>query len=836
MRVFKTFDKKSAQRRTIYLGLVLFATFGVLAIIVTWPLVANLTTHLPGGSDDTLVHYWNGWSIQQTLASGRFSLHTPYLFYPNGISLVTHNIAWFNLALLLNLTLCGCTAFFLSYRLTSDYRASFLAGLIYLAWPFRLSQLDHPNLLATQWLPIFFLFLIYTIERGRWRDAFLTGLFFAFVGYTRWQQLIPTTVLALIYFVWAAPFWLPKSRRYILSRLVLAGGVGILILFPPLLLLVQERDGGDLAELMREGEETVMQTDVLAYFTPAASHPLLGSQTEPFYDRYYADRSGGRRYPAYIGFVALTLFFFGIWFQRKKGVPWALMFTALVLLALGPLLRFNGRFYPGIPTLYRSLSSVFAAIRLMRVPGRYNVFLALPVSVLAAYGVAGLTAHKRWNSRRMATLVAGLLGALIVLEYLAVPVPVHDVSATRSFYAQLADEPGDFAVLNLPIDPLKAKEYMFNQVAHGRPILQGHLSRVPGDAYAYLDSDPWLRVLRQAQEMSPALSDVSHQLANLNERNIRYIIINKWLVGADRVSHWRGYLATEPRYEDNRIAVYSTSPQAGRDFELLEEMTPGLGPVSSIVSTDCLNPESTLEVDVAWASTGALDQDYRVAISLLDTAGDIHQREEFPLSTVWPTSQWSADSLAWGYYPLQVSSSIPLGEYTVRLALLDVETGRIEGKSMPLQPVRIQSEICDLAEVPEATDLNAVYGNQLRLQEYEAERRGSHQNLTLYWRAEQRMDTDYKVFVHISNPATGIPVAQVDAMPHQNAYPTTFWWPGETVKDVISIALDDVPAGHYGIAIGVYDPSNGERLPLVNSQGQSISDGRLVLDETVEVR
>ena len=306
-------------------------------------------------------------------------------------------------------------------------------------------------------------------------------------------------------------------------------------------------------------------------------------------------------------------------------------------------------------------------------------------------------------------------------------------------------------------------------------------------------------------------------------------------MGADRVAHWRSYLATAPRYEDEVIAVYSTLPEAGRDFELMAQMAPGLGPVRTIVSANCLNPGSAMEINVAWGSSGPLDQNYDVTVSLVDDAGHVHQTEEYPLSTVWPTSEWTANSLAWGYYPLFLAPSIPEGEYNIKLQLLDANTGRSVGDPVLLEPVAVQAAVCNLAENAEAKDVNAVFGDQLRLLEYETRRNDGLQNVTLYWRSERRMETDYMIFVHIFDPATGIPVAQDDAMPHRSAYPTTFWWPGETVADLIPISLNGVPPGSYGIAVGVYEPSTGERLSLVNSLGQLIPDGRLVLDEIVEI-
>ena len=61
------------------------------------------------------------------------------------------------------------------------------------------------------------------------------------------------------------------------------------------------------------------------------------------------------------------------------------MALALLLLALGPILRLNGRLYDGVPTLYRMLEPLFL-FRLIRVPERFNIVLALPLAVMAAYG------------------------------------------------------------------------------------------------------------------------------------------------------------------------------------------------------------------------------------------------------------------------------------------------------------------------------------------------------------------------------------------------------------------------------------------------------------------
>jgi hypothetical protein len=833
------------------IALAIFVAYAGLACLTTWPLAACLGTHLPSNSDDTLLHYWNGWWVQQALASGQSPLYTTFLFYPRGLSLVTHNIAWFqvllwlaleplvggiaayNLSLLFNLTLCGCAFFWLAHKLSGDWRAAFLSGLVYQAWPYRVSQLDHPNLLATYWLPLFFLYLVYTIRSRRWRDSLLAGLFFALTGYTRWQQLIPAVLMGLVYFAATVPAWLPAYKQ-VLPRLALAGGLATLLLLPPgLLLLDQERSVGDSANLLREGEEAVMQTDVLAYLTPASSHPVLGKQTQPLYDRYYSDRTSERRAPAYVGFVALLLALAGVLSRRKESLPWVLMAALLILLALGPVLRFNGQLYQ-VPMLYSFLEPI-VLVRLMRGPDRFNVFLALPISMLAAYGTAGLLTYKRWNSPLRAALVSGLLSSLIVFEYLAIPAVVKDMSSVSPFYTQLAEEPGSAAappaVLDLPIDVLKAKLYMFEQVTHKHPILGGNISRLPDDAYSFIDGNPWLQALHWTNEIPPELGDVSRHLGVLARDNIRYIIIHKGVVGADRVAHWQRYLLIKPRYVDDRIVVYSTAPEPGRDYQLLDELLPGFGPIQVVVSTGCANPGRALEVDIGWGSMRSPGRDLEATLSFVGSDGAIHQAESFPLSPTWPTSQWPGQAISWGYYPLSLSPSLPAGAYTITLGLLDPATRQPIGKLMPIQPITVQAPICNLATEPEATDVNALFGDELQLLEYKLRPKTRRLDVTLYWRSQRRMKVDYKIFVHVFDPATDEIVAQDDAMPHRGAYPTTLWWPGETLEDRFAISLDGVPPGTYGIAVGVYDPLSGERLPAIDSQGQKISDNRLVLEK-----
>lgn len=116
--------------------------------------------------------------------------------------------------------------------------------------------------------------------------------------------------------------------------------------------------------------------------------------------------------------------------------------------------------------------------------------------------------------------------------------------------------------------------------------------------------------------------------------------------------------------------------------------------------------------------------------------------------------------------------------------------------------------------------------------------------LVLYWQANQPVTTDYKVFVHLvgsseaTPDATGVVPriwAQRDQLPDGGAYSLQRWLPGEVVADRVQLILPRaLPPGRYDLLIGMYHPATGERLPLLDGDGQLLDD-KLTLRQRVYV-
>ncbi len=84
--------------------------------------------------------------------------------------------------------------------------------------------------------------------------------------------------------------------------------------------------------------------------------------------------------------------------------------------------------------------------------------------------------------------------------------------------------------------------------------------------------------------------------------------------------------------------------------------------------------------------------------------------------------------------------------------------------------------------------------------------------IALRWESLRSVQYDYQVFVHLLNGA-GEKLAQRDGQPVQWMRPTSSWRMGETIIDHYGLVLPaEALPGSYSVAVGLYDPVNGQRL------------------------
>jgi hypothetical protein len=528
--------------------------------------------------------------------------------------------------------------------------------------------------------------------------------------------------------------------------------------------------------------------------------------------------------------------------ERKDTWFWLGLASLCLVFAWGPNLRFNTVPYTGIPLPYRLIGWLLP-IKLLRNPHRFTALLAVPVAVLAAYGALAL---KTWLAQRRpgrwgAFSVAWplFLGALILADYWSVPTATVSADVPE-FYYNLAEEPGDFAVMGLPGTRGHTEYYMFYQTVHERPILGGHVSRLPPEALAFASSVPLIAGVYEEAPWRVCPPDLSRQLSMLADAGFRYIITHKGIASQRKLDPWRSCLVISPRYEDEELEAYTTTPVASRDFSLQHYLGDGVGLIETVLHQERVYPDAVLDIDVIWGTEDRPERDLQVEIALLDGEG-VGQRERIEISPAWPTGDWPVNAIVRDAYAFQIDPWLSGGMWTVAVRLVPARDDRPgdADRGHPTDYVDVGQVLMEAPKrvfgVPTmAHTVGADFGDVLRLLGYDLNVTPDALHLVLHWQALQRMDKSYKIFVHLQAVGSDELVAQRDVVPRDWTYPTTWWEEGEVVSDEMELLLEEVPPGEYRLWLGVYQLLTGERLPISDPGPEfDAVQGRLMLPDRI---
>jgi hypothetical protein len=238
-----------------------------------------------------------------------------------------------------------------------------------------------------------------------------------------------------------------------------------------------------------------------------------------------------------------------------------------------------------------------------------------------------------------------------------------------------------------------------------------------------------------------------------------------------------------------------------------------------------LKPGDTLELTVVWQAQRPMTTGYTAFAHMVDESGkgwtgDDHQ----PYDGIYPTSAWGAGEMVRDTFTLMVPAGASPGLYDIEVGWYDPSTQQRlrvgQGNAFRLAVLPVA---WDEPESQPLTPLEARFGGLISMESYDWQVGPGALDLTLRWSADEYLDTDYTVFVHLVDPHTGDQVlAQDDAAPLRGRWPTSLWLPGVAVDDVHTIPLPpDLPPGDYELLVGLYDPATGIRL-LIPEYGDAL--------------
>jgi hypothetical protein len=807
----------------------------MLALVMAYPAVTQLSTHLLGDSTDVYINPWANWWTAKVLREGIDFYETDYLFYPRGVHLHFHSfshvntllwlplaplmgdIAAYNLTVLISYPLAAFAMYLLARDLELSGPAAFLAGLVYGFSPYHLAKADNPVLCSTQWIPLFVLFFLRGIRRKDLHSGILAAVFMVLTALTSWHLMTLTSVWVGLYLLYSFLFERGLWDRRALCVLILTVLLSGLILAPFLYPLVHEVLTVDKPYVARPD---MAGNDLLAFFVPGPGHPLLGSLLSSIHSSLRMLPGNERTPPVYVGVTIYLLAVLAAIKRWRKSAFWLMAGIVFAYLSLHSPLTING-----VRFEWLHLPRPGPMMAIISYPFRFNDLFAFNFAVLGAIGWDALQRQLEARSLKIPPVWAtGALAALLLSAYARIPFPAVAIQVP-SFYYQLAKEDGDFGIVDVPMGRAWDKRYMFFQMYHGKKLVGGTISRPPRDAWDFIDTVPILRAIdRSGEPPDRATFGVREQLKELAAYDIRYLILHTDQLSDETLAAWKTYLAVPPAYEDPMVynTAFDFTPRwrISDDLMILDaEWSPG-----DIVQAGWGG------LSVTWLADRPPERDLDVRVSVVDGEGQVAQQESFQIGDQdWPTSKWPVGAAVTYSYPIQIGPFVCPGEYAIALELVDSVTTQSHGEAVTIGGVEVAALPRMFAPPVMMHTLSAGFGDDLTLLGYNVEQSDDALRLTLHWQARRRMDVFYKFLVHLYDVDNGALVAQADVAPHNWGYPTMWWETDEVVSDEVVLPLDGVMPGEYQLAVGVYNAASGERSPVSHAGDLAVSSDTLIL-------
>jgi hypothetical protein len=254
----------------------------------------------------------------------------------------------------------------------------------------------------------------------------------------------------------------------------------------------------------------------------------------------------------------------------------------------------------------------------------------------------------------------------------------------------------------------------------------------------------------------------------------------------------------------------------------------GLRLLGYSLTSELIRSGDTLPFVLFWQAREKIGRDYLISLQLRDEGGQAWgEHRSRPVEGAYPTNRWDEGEIVRDQRDWVVPPDVPSGRHPLLVGLIDKASGEQVGQAdLGWMTVEAGARTFTVPSIRYPLVMN--FDHQLELLGYELEESsvgpGDTLHLTLYWRVLAEMDKSYTVFTHLLNSDSRI-LGQKDSIPGDGTLPTTSWVAGEIITDRYDITVhSDAQPGRYVLEIGFYDADTGQRLPVVNQEGQPLDD------------
>jgi len=554
--------------------------YGLLTIVVTWPLVLHWADRVPGWYvADNYEYLWKLWWFKHALLELKQSpLVAPHIFYPQGFALAhaeltpLHTVLglpliWafgeivtYNTFAALSFLISGWTTYLLVRGVTGRNWPGLLAGTLFVLAPYHAVRYGGIlPLMSVEGIPLFFLGLQRWMAARNLRWGLLAALGF-------WLAAWASTYYAFGLGLLGSLFLIIQLRRaqadrrtgQLLAILGIVGALAVASVGWPYWQLSRE-----IRLIIPLEEVDFWSASLTDYLLPPGLHPIWGSfvrerllSIPPEYPQIALEFVLGP------GWLALLFAAYGasraakphgrvyMWLTIVAGVlslgprlhlgrhPLVIPAPAALAAGFNQLMQSIGMRLPAgegydalaaggitVPMPALLLRWLFPPLQGMRAWNRFALFVSFGVAVLAGLGCAAWLEREvapPGMSPRRASLRLNWAGAIVlalaIFELWPGSIPLQKVEP-RTVDRWLAEQPGQFTIMELPLGSALSAPQMLYTRYHGQRT-----------AFAYGTFFPvWYRAT------FPELADCPQPacIRRLREWEVRYLLLNRDAVEED---------------------------------------------------------------------------------------------------------------------------------------------------------------------------------------------------------------------------------------------------------------------------------------------------------------
>lgn len=545
--------------------LLVLAAYLVLALIMTWPVIACLDRYIISEYMDTSTAFYNIWWFHQAICElqtwpwTNTLINYPYDFsmamFPMWVPYDTlalpileikdaHGLPHaLNMIIIVGFVLRGYVTFVFVRYLVNKSLPAFIMGTIVAFCPFVFWNVTRVHASCLELVILVVYFFLRALREQGWKPA--AGLVAAacLLLYTS-----PSYTADMVLFLPLLGLYVAMRERETVvnkktfTRLAVVAVLTVLICSPFLYHVVSEMIKNPAPIAQPHDLRVQYSANLIGFISPGWDLKAYAwlSQFTPYPDADLQRNHGIAGYEIFMGYVFLGAVIYGAVRYFRHSFIYLVLAMVFIVFSLGPSLHVgNHTFSATMP--YDYFQALFPWLRFERTPVRHVGPALVALTVPAAFALDRLF---QALSARRARLVFGVLLLAVLFEFNQSPLKL-DSFPVPDFVFKIKADPQHGSVLDLPQVPDIKRLGGYYHMHHNKPLVfrltsRGMDPKVQESALFRYTSHPRVWLQLSGKERDRAVKELVGELC---ERDVRYIVAYPRFMGEEDYKGLRSMVA-----------------------------------------------------------------------------------------------------------------------------------------------------------------------------------------------------------------------------------------------------------------------------------------------------